>query len=151
MAQPIALVNPAIFWRNVDSSPGPTECWPWKGPTDRHGYGEYSRRLGDKRVRWGSHRVAYEMTVGPIPTHLVIDHLCRNRLCCNPAHMEPVTGAENTRRGQSGAVNGARIRSKDACPNGHPYVDGSYRLRRGRWRCCIECDSARKRRHRTTS
>ena len=49
--------------------------------------------------KYYTHRVAYEELVGPIPDGLVLDHLCRNRRCCNPEHLEPVTDGENTRRG----------------------------------------------------
>jgi hypothetical protein len=48
-----------------------------------------------------AHRFAYELLVGPIPEGLVIDHLCRNRRCVNPAHLEPVTAEENWRRGDA--------------------------------------------------
>jgi hypothetical protein len=53
------------------------------------------------------HRDVYEQLVGPIPEGLVLDHLCRNRSCCNPAHLEPVTTAENVRRGLNGVLRGA--------------------------------------------
>ncbi len=146
MAQPIAPIDPARFWRHVDSSGGLLACWPWTAGMDRYGYGEHRQITAGKRRYWRAHRLAFEMTVGPIPDGLVIDHLCRNRSCCNPAHMEPVTPAENTRRGESGIVLGTRLRSREACPNGHPYVEGSYRIRNGRWRVCVECARARRRR-----
>lgn len=71
-----------------------TRCWIFKGATSR-GYGQ--ARVGGKTI--SVHRTAYEILVGPIPEGLQLDHLCRNRACYNPAHLEPVTGTENRRRG----------------------------------------------------
>lgn len=76
--------------------------------------------------------MAYEMLVGPIPKGLVIDHLCRVRNCVNPAHMEPVTMAENTYRGLSGGMD------ERHCARAHDYeVYGYYQQRKGKR--CKEC------------
>ncbi|MFI6033013.1 HNH endonuclease signature motif containing protein [Streptomyces sp. NPDC051315] len=69
-------------------------CWIWQGRTGKNGYGRIS--LND--TLHYAHRVAYETFVGPIAADLTIDHLCRVPMCINPAHLEPVTRAENTRR-----------------------------------------------------
>lgn len=71
-----------------------------------------------KGKRRGAHRVAYELTCGPIPKPLVIDHGCREPSCCNPKHMEPVTIAENTRRGMSPSAVAHR---ENRCTRGHQY------------------------------
>jgi len=88
-------------------------CWEWRGSLTRGGYGQI--RV-DGRLQY-VHRVAYERLVGEIPDGLFLDHLCRNRVCVNPDHLEPVTGAENTRRGLAGA----RQRDTTRCPQDHPY------------------------------
>lgn len=70
-------------------------CWLYDGPLNPDGYGH--ARVDGRKV--GVHRAAFQVLVGPIPAGLQLDHLCRNRDCYNPAHLEPVTNAENRRRG----------------------------------------------------
>lgn len=70
-------------------------CWQWTGSLVQKGYGA----LRDAGVNCRAHRWSYEHFVGPIPDGLTLDHLCRNRGCVNPEHLEPVTSLENTRRG----------------------------------------------------
>jgi hypothetical protein len=74
-----------------------TGCWLWTPQPDANGYGRIS--IND-RVQY-AHRVSWETFIGPIPEGLTIDHLCRVRRCINPAHLEPVTLAENVRREMS--------------------------------------------------
>lgn len=71
-------------------------CWLWEGPTIHDGYGKFE--IG-RNKHWRAHRFTYSVLVGPIPTGLALDHLCRVRNCVNPDHLEPVTNAENIRRG----------------------------------------------------
>jgi hypothetical protein len=108
-------VSPPIerLLRRVARSDG--GCWEWTGARDSNGYGRCSPKYGEQ---W-AHRLFYRELIGPLPDGLVIDHLCRNRCCVNPAHLEPVTRAENARR--SPIVGGVyRERSKKThCVNGH--------------------------------
>ena len=71
-----------------------TGCWNWVGQLNCNGYGQCCS--GGKLKR--AHRVVYEGFLGPIPPGLILDHLCRNRRCCNPWHLEPVTHRENNLR-----------------------------------------------------
>lgn len=81
------------FYKQVQ--PEPNGCIRWTGFIQKHGYGRIG--FGYKTVL--AHRVAYEIKFGAIPPELVIDHLCRNRWCVNPEHLEPVVSLENFRRG----------------------------------------------------
>lgn len=92
---------------------GETCCWLWLGCLE-DGYGRV--RFQGKMVL--VHRLLYEIFVGPISEGMHIDHLCRVRSCCNPAHLEEVTPTENRRR----ALNLAFWAPKTHCPEGHEYT-----------------------------
>lgn len=103
-----------------------------------NGYG--LMKAGGKTSR--VHRVAYKHFVGPIPDGMTLDHLCRNRACSNPAHLEPVSVGENVLRGIGHTAKNA---AKTHCDNGHAFTpENTYADRRG-WRQCRECNRARKR------
>ena len=90
-------------------------CWIWLAGKDWDGYGSFwDGRKGQRAHRW-----IYERTIGPIPMGLVIDHLCRNPSCVNPAHMRIVSNGENVLAGRSfSAVN----KLKTHCKRGHPLT-----------------------------
>jgi hypothetical protein len=79
------------------------DCWECIKGVQPNGYGKTYIGSGDYKVVL-VHRYVYEQLVGPIPAGLVLDHLCKNRKCANPDHLEPVTPGENIRRGASSAA-----------------------------------------------
>lgn len=124
-------------------------CILFGGATISKGYGQISVH-GRQML---AHRAAYELLVGPIPDGLVIDHQCHNRdltcrggdaclhrRCINVEHLEPVTGAENTRRGHGGWINA----SKRHCPSDHAYDEANTHWYDGR-RYCRACNNELRR------
>ncbi len=86
----------------TDRPDGDEGCWRWIGGTVVNPSGVYGRMIDDEHRYRLAHRVSYEHHIGPIPDGLEVDHLCRNTLCVNPKHLEPVTKGENQRRGKNG-------------------------------------------------
>lgn len=113
-------------------------CWQWTAGKMSHGYG----MIAVGRTMKYAHRVAYELLVGPIPDGLTIDHLCRNRACVNPEHLEAVTIQENVRRGCT----------KTHCLRGHVYDEvNTYTSKVGHRQCRVcarESDLRRRPRRR---
>lgn len=104
-------------------------CWEWQRSKTREGYG----KVPVPGV-WLAHRAAWIAFRGPIPEGYHVDHLCRNRACCNPDHLEPVTPQENVLRSpvSQAALNAA----KTHCPKGHPYdEENTYRGRKSGRQC----------------
>lgn len=111
-------------------------CWNWKLKPNAKGYGyyNYGARPG-KHKR--AHRLAWEIWKGPIPDGMTIDHLCRNRLCVRPSHLEIVSMNENRRRGLCGIL-------KTHCVHGHEYtLKNTYRTPGKHDRRCRQCQQER--------
>lgn len=123
------------FWAKV--APSPDGCWLWvgaalsPGPRGSAGYGQYRGPGATSAV---AHRTAYERLVAPIPGELTLDHLCLTRSCVNPAHLEVVTRAENTRR-HGGAGAAAWRRAKTHCVHGHEFTQSNTTVWRGKRQC----------------
>lgn len=115
------------------------DCWTWKQNFDSDGYGRVQRNGRGTRA----HRAVFELLVGPIPEGLQLDHLCRNRPCVNPDHLEPVTCKENLRR--SRLTQATLNASKTYCVNGHPFSEANTYVKPNGHRLCRECQRAANR------
>lgn len=130
-------------------------CWLWTGEGNTAGYGMF--RPGPGKPRHMAHRWAYEAFTGPIPEGLEVDHACHtkdlscpggacpHRRCVNPAHLEAVSGSENTTRQRH------HNRGKETCPRNHPYEGDNLITGKDGRRRCRACDLERKRRQRSSS
>jgi DNA-binding XRE family transcriptional regulator len=111
-------------------------CWTYSGYCTPAGYGQVNAN-GFRNAF--AHRVVWQELVGPVPPGMHFDHLCRNRACCKPAHLEVVTRAENLRRGNG--VSGLNSRVQ-ICPRGHDYDEtNTYFRPDGKGRDCRTCRS----------
>ncbi len=118
-------------------------CWEWVGSLSENGYGFMSWK---SRSCYRAHRYYYEREYGPIPEGLQIDHLCRNRKCVRPDHLEAVTRRENMMRGFG--VGGINAR-KTHCLRGHAFTpENTYWSRNGnrekKKRRCLTCARAQR-------
>lgn len=118
-------------------------CWDWVG-THNQGYGQTWDPVKKTYVR--AHRWMYEQVRGAVPDWLELDHLCRNRGCCNPDHLEAVPTRINILRGQGVAAHRAR---QTHCKNGHPLNGENLRVRLNGGRGCYTCQRAEPSRQRT--
>jgi hypothetical protein len=118
------------YWQRVDKTDG---CWEWRGQITTSGYGANGSRIAGEKV---AHRISYVLLVGPIPEGLQLDHLCRNRACVNPEHLEPVTARVNTMR--SGAASAINAR-KTHCDHGHEFTPENTHMQRSGGRIYRRC------------
>lgn len=127
---PVAL----RFFRFVEMTPG---CWQWRGSLSQ-GYGRFIVRTENR----GAHRVSFELHKGLIPEGYDVHHICRNKRCVNPDHLEILTHKEHCQMGEQGEYN----RVKTHCPKGHEYTpENTYLGKRKNNRTCRECSRTRDR------
>ena|SRR5688572_12878500 len=117
----------ARFWSHVEKG-SESACWPWTAATVE-GYGRFGN--------YAAHRVAYTLERGPIPDGQTLDHVCQNRLCQNPNHLEPVSAVENVRRRRLPVTEPSQYRTRSRGPE-------RYTRRRDRG-LCVQCNTPSER------
>lgn len=143
------------LWRYIQPEPN-SGCWLWDGALSGVGYGvlnvgQAESGGGRSKIRY-AHVLSYEIHKGVVPEGLELDHICRTRSCCNPDHVEPVTHAENLRRGFHPKGAEHPLGAKTHCPEGHVYDDSNtytHTNKNGKTsRYCKKCTYARKHKRR---
>lgn len=117
------------------------KCWEWLASLDKDGYGQF--RHGKRMVK--AHRMSYELFVGAIPMGMEIDHLCQNKKCVKPSHLQAVDHRTNMARSRS--FSGVNSR-KTHCVNGHEFSEDNTYLWNG-WRSCKQCGKNRDKQRNT--
>src|ERR1039458_3434543 len=129
------------FWRRVEQTED--ECWEWLGGLDKDGYGQMTIRCHGKQVCFRAHRLSLLIHQRPLEMGSQIDHLCRNKRCVRPDHLEVVTSKENNARSNSPSALNAK---KTHCLRGHEFNATNSRIdKRGYRRCKLcECELRKK-------
>jgi hypothetical protein len=110
------------FWSRVKKT---DTCWLWTGTVNSRGYGTLGVKAGQKWLPMKAHRMSYELTHGPIPAGIGIDHRCRNRLCVNPDHLRLATSKQNNEN-----LDRDRVNNKTG-------FRGVYKYKGGRFAACV--------------
>lgn len=126
----------ARFMSKVESQPD--GCWQWSGSKTKGGYANL--KVGGKTLV--AHRLSFEHFVGPIPEDKQLDHLCRNRACVNPEHLQAVSSRVNVLRGIG---TGARYARRTSCSHGHPFTEENTYVRPDGGRKCRICKRSQNR------
>ena len=134
------------FWYRVATTED--GCWEWMGGTDRDGYGQMKVLSEGKITTMRAHCVSYMLHRDEIPAGLQLDHLCRNRRCVNPTHLEIVTGSQNNSRSGSPSAMNAR---KTHCIHGHEFNKQNTRISKEGFRRCRSCERERHKTERQRS
>lgn len=122
------------FWKKVDKT---STCWNWTGARTSGGYGNFSIVAVRKNQDWiVAHRYAYQQLIGPVPDGMDLDHLCRNRRCVNPAHLEAVSRRENLLRGNT--LIAKQIKQTE-CKRGHSLSGKNLQITSQGKRNCRTC------------
>lgn len=135
MLEQLKLALPSKFWDRIYFA---GNCWLWKGATNR-GYGRFHVSRGKQRP---VHRMTWEVINGPVPSGKNLDHLCRNKTCVNPSHLECVPIAVNALRGNSPHAQHAR---QTHCFLGHPLSGENLFINSRGNRVCLICNRSRRR------
>lgn len=143
-ARPDTTMERFQKYHQIDEETG---CWNWLGYINKSGYGMFAQGQG----RWGlAHRWTYKTFKGQLIDGLVMDHLCRNRKCVNPEHLEQVTMRENTIRGIAGQHMREKSLLQTHCINGHEFTTDNTRIVNGAYgkaRVCKICSNHRAKIH----
>lgn len=136
------------FWEKVnkdggvsDHAPSLGKCWLWEGFLDSDGYGKI-KKGGCTHKKITAHRLSLTLSGVKLKKNLVVDHLCRNRRCVNPKHLEQVTWGENVYRGFNPMAMNAR---KTHCPKGHEYDKLNTYINPKGQRICRKCTAMHQR------
>ena len=124
------------FFKNISLPTSPDGCWEWTGTKVSQGYGHHFCGVITRKTA-RAHRLSYEIWKGLIPEGLTIDHLCYNKACVNPLHLEAVTRGENARRAHQKVTH---------CPKDHEYTPSNTKKtkRTNGERSCLRCHRERE-------